>query len=119
MIEPVSNTTWFLLKYSKSENSVFSFQELGTALSDMYHPDMELIGVVHILIESLQEIINEPRFKVHYGPGIMKKVILAPIDRSYFIPEPTSLLEMYELMICEIMNAFRFTTVDWCKEKLV
>lgn len=116
-MKKVSNTTWALIKFSKQENSDFSFVGVKTFLQDIYHPNMKLHDVVGILVNSLQEVLDEDRFKVHYGPGIIKKVILAPIDRMFFEPEPKSILELYEFIIKEILYAMQFSTVNWCKDK--
>jgi hypothetical protein len=117
----ISSTTWALLAYSKMEYSEFDWKSIRTnVLGDLYHYDMRLDSVMRILLNCIEEIQLEPRFKLHYGKDFIKNVILEPLKFSMF-GKPVDKMnteEVYNKMISQIMYGMRFTRADWCKEIL-
>lgn len=80
---------------------------------------MNLHDVVSICMLSLQEVVAEPKFQVHHGSQMFNKVLLAPLERGLFAPEPKDIHEFYDMILAQLMHALRYTRADWCKEKIV
>ena len=115
----ISSTTKHLIVYSKQTDDEFNFINVKKSLIDLYHPDMRLADVMHILFKSIQEVMNEDRFKLNHGDRFINEVIQAPLKVSFFDVRKLYDLEyVYDKMIAEIMYGFRYTTVDWYREEL-
>lgn len=115
----ISDITWGLLKFSKSNIDEFSYMELHNYLAPIYHTDMKLDNVMAILLQSLHEVINETKFKISYGDKFLNQIILSPLKLDLWKTPANKIELMYNTMIVEILNGFRFTTIDWCKEELL
>lgn len=116
----ISSTTWKLLKFAKSSNhGEFNYQSLKEVLVPLFHEDMMLHDCMSILLKSLQEVMDEPKFELEYGRDFLRIVILAPMDRNYFINDAEKDIHYcYDKMIAEILYGYGFTRADWCKEMI-
>jgi hypothetical protein len=113
----ISSTTWSLLAYSKIEYSEFDWESIrDNVLGDLYHYDMRLDSVMTILLNCIEEIQLEPKFKLHYGKDFTKNVILEPLKFSMFGKpvDKMNIEEVYNKMISHLMYGMRHTRVDWC-----
>lgn len=113
----ISKTTWKLIKYSKTTEDLFNYVNLQKFLSEDYYTPMHLSDAMQILLRSLTEILNEPKFNIAYGRDeFIVRLITAPLTYKFFDKTPDkSSSEIYDIMIYEILNGMRFTRVNWCK----
>lgn len=111
----ISSTTWSILYFTKQSDKSLSYETLREMLKPIYHDDMKYSDVVSILMKSLTEIMNEPRFKIHYGQGFLSQVMIEPLKKNN---EQLTIVEVYDIMVIEILYGFRYAISDWCVEEL-
>lgn len=125
--KPFSDTVKALLLYTKDSNAVLSLDSVKVCLGEIYHPEMALDDVIVVLCSATRELVTEPRFKTPSPTYLIPKIVKAPIQGTsslgdrIFGPskeEKFTVEEFYNSMIVELLNQFRFSTVDWCSEYL-
>lgn len=117
----ISTTTLALLKFSKSGTNDYSWKNIrDICLGELYHYDMRFHDVFQIVLKSVNEIINEPRFENHFAKDIINVLIRQEMEGRLFFDKPISEItgeEMMQRILTAIMfDAFRFARVDWCEE---
>lgn len=108
-----SSTTLKLIDYSKQECSKFDIESIRQFLMPDYHYEMNVRDVMSILLNALEEVIDEPRFQIHYGRRIWREIILGPLKMEFDGSRIDSVEQVYENYCREIMFAFRYTRKDW------
>lgn len=109
----ISSTTQKLIDYSKLVDSKFDIESVRQILIPDYHYEMNVKDVMSILLGALEEVIDEPRFEIHYGKRIWKEIILNTFRVDFDGSKVSSVEQVYENYCREIMFAFRFTRRDW------
>jgi hypothetical protein len=115
IIMPISKTTWELLYATKQKDFTYDFKGVVSILGPIYHYDMLLMDVMSILLQSLDEVIAEPRFEVH--PDLKNRIILEPLKNSFYESVET-VWDVYNNMIKEILSNFGITRSSWCLDEL-
>lgn len=109
----ISSTTQKLIDYSKLVDSKFDIESVRQILIPDYHYEMNVKDVMTILLVTLEEVIDEPRFEIHYGKRIWREIILNTFKLDFDGSRVSSVEQVYENYCREIMFAFRFTRRDW------
>jgi hypothetical protein len=120
----VTSTTIALLRAAKNinfEKDVYTWKDVVEVLSPLYHPDMRLADVIHILLKSYEELIDEPRFETR---RCIDELLMAPVKWNYSLNYPTlettyTVEEFYNKQIQFMMHQFRFSRCDWCRDVLI
>lgn len=109
----ISSTTQKLIDYSKLVDSKFDIESVRQILIPDYHYEMNVKDVMTILLVTLEEVIDESRFEIHYGKRIWREIILNTFKLDFDGSRVSSVEQVYENYCREIMFAFRFTRRDW------
>lgn len=119
----LSETTLFFMKYSKS-NLPFTWNALVKGgLGQLYHYDMKLLDVMHIILQSWQEVSREKRLHIRSVEYSLYDVLISP-TKSFALAKPKKLTsrmtiqKFYNSIISNILYEFRYTQCSWLKEDL-
>lgn len=123
----ISSRLLALLRHAKSSNPAPGWQAIAVALGDLYHPEMKLSDVLHHLVAAYEEVLAEPRFKVHGGTTQAVDILLAPVKGFHTIEHfgPTeglaskySVEEFYNAIVAHLVGQLRITNIGWCRDQL-
>jgi hypothetical protein len=107
----LDEVTKVLLNHAKSEYSEFTWKALSNILAPMYHYDMKLVDVLHVVAMAYETICNEPKFSVEFN---LQDLLLAPTGSSVNLKTSMTIEQYYNKVIDHMMCRMRESKVSWC-----
>jgi len=119
----MESTLKALLKFSKSDSD-FTIENVKEVLGPIYSEYMTFADILQVVHNAyMTKLITEPRFEVskHKSDGL----IFAPLKGSsrldfycVKLTDTFTIEQFYTSILIQMLNDFRFSRVDWCKEEL-
>jgi hypothetical protein len=107
----LDEVTKVLLNHAKSEYSEFTWKAISNILAPMYHYDMKIVDVLHVVTIAYQSICEESRFRVEFN---LQDLLLAPTGPSVNLKTTMTIEEYYNKVIDHMMSRLRDSKVGWC-----
>ncbi len=118
----LTETTIALMRYAKRADSDFAWKSIcDNVLGELYHDDMRMADVCHVVLKSWQNARNEPRLQMSYDNATaMSKLMFSPLERLDLfmqIENVYSLESVYQTFLDYMMHDLRLTRIDWLQDQ--
>jgi hypothetical protein len=117
----MDSTLKVILLHAKSEDDEkYTWRSLARTLAPLYHSDMKLTDVMHVLLKTYKKLSEEKQFEVQYN--VSEAMLFPTHSISMLNPkqlDTTMTMEQFYNDIVEyILYDFRYACIWWCTTEL-
>ena len=122
-VSGLSQTTLALMKYVKSAECSYKWTDVRKhVLGPLYHDEMSVVDVLHIVTGSWIEARQLGPLQMHYdNETAFRKLLIEPITdfgRLGKLQTPMTIENVLQSQLEHLLHELRFTKVDWMREDL-
>ena len=105
-----------------TDKSNSDWKAIRDSLAAMYHPDMKITDVIHVVCKAHAEAVKEPRFQMCTSQRYLDDILLSLIQGSCAIEFGMPRLDtsytveqFYNAILNHLMSGLRMTRIDWLR----